>query len=379
MSKPKVVVVRGHQANLMELRAWEHLRDEFDITVLATKRGEGDIADLDVPKRIVATRRDLLPTGGIGDMAVHLPGDGYRHLEAALDGADIVHSAELGPWLSAQPAKLKARFDYRLVLTYWETIPFHHAYRTKRAGVNRDLTMAAADLFLPTTERSANCLRLEGVEDARIQVCPPGIDTTRFQIPRLPVDPAAPVILSPGRLVWEKGHQDVIRAAAALTRGLVTRPDGSRVAPKLVIVGGGSDEKRLRYYVTDLGLQHVVEFRNHVPYSEMPGLFAGAACMVLGSLPLWHWEEQFGLVLAEAMAGQTPIVAARSGAIPEVVQDAGVFFDPGDWMQLAKTLAAGPLASPPHNPTPRPDLVELYSSEQYAQRIGEAYRRVLAN
>jgi glycosyltransferase involved in cell wall biosynthesis len=100
--------------------------------------------------------------------------------------------------------------------------------------------------------------------------------------------------------------------------------------------------------------------------------------MVLGSLPLWHWEEQFGLVLAEAMAGQTPIVAARSGAIPEVVQDAGVFFDPGDWMQLARALAAGPLAHPPLNPAPRPDLVEAYSSEQYAQRIGEAYRRVLA-
>ena len=378
MNKPRVVVVRGHQANLMELRAWEHLRDEFDITVLATKRGARDIAGLDVPQRIVSTRRDLLPTGGIGDLAVHLPGDGYRDLEAALAGADIVHSAELGPWLSAQPAKLKARFGYQLVLTYWETIPFHHAYRTKRAGVNRDLTLAAADLFLPTTERSAHCLRLEGVDDARIQVCPPGIDTTRFQIPRLPNDPTSPVILSPGRLVWEKGHQDAIRAVAALTRGLVTRADGSRLAPRLVIVGGGSDEKRLRRYAADLDLRDAVEFRNHVPYAEMPGLFAGAACMVLGSLPLWHWEEQFGLVLAEAMAGQTPIVAARSGAIPEVVQDAGVFFDPGDWMQLARALAAGPLAHPPLNPAPRPDLVVAYSSEQYAQRIGEAYRRVLA-
>ena len=195
MSRPKVVVVRGHQANLMELRAWEHLRDDFDVTVLVTKRGESGISDLDVPKRIVATRRDLLPNGGVGDMAVHLPGDGYRHLEAAVANADIVHSAELGPWLSAQPAKLKARFDYRLVLTYWEPIPFHHAYRTKRAGANRDLTLEAADLFLPTTERAANCLRLEGVDDTRIRVCPPGIDTSRFAIPRRPVDPAAPMIL----------------------------------------------------------------------------------------------------------------------------------------------------------------------------------------
>ena len=374
MTKPKVVVVRGHQANLMELRAWEHLRDAFDVTVLVTKQALSGLADLDLPKRVVATRRDLLPRGRVADMAVHLPGDGYRDLEAALEGADIVHSAELGPWLSAQPAQLKRALGFRLVLTYWETIPFHHAYRTRRAGANRDLALPAADLFLPTTERAAECLRLEGVDEARIRVCLPGIDTTRFRIPRQPSD-GAPIVLSPGRLVWEKGHQDVIRAIAAIGRGLVP---ASGPAPRLVVVGGGPDRGRLERYAADLGVDRLVEFRDHVPYQEMPALFASAACMVLASLPLWHWEEQFGLVLAEAMAGETPIIASRSGAIPEVVQDAGRLFEPGDWMGLARTLVEGPLASPPVNPAPRPDLVDLYSSQAYAMRIGDAYRSVLA-
>lgn len=374
MTKPKVVVVRGHQANLMELRAWEHLRDAFDVTVLVTKHALPGLADLDLPKRVVATRRDLMPRGRVADMAIHLPGDGYRDLEAALEGADIVHSAELGPWLSAQPAQLKRKLGFRLVLTYWETIPFHHAYRTRRAGANRDLTLPAADLFLPTTERAAECLRLEGVDEARIRVCLPGIDTTRFRIPRQPAD-GTPIVLSPGRLVWEKGHQDVIRAIAAIERGLVP---ASGPAPRLVVVGGGPDRGRLERYTADLGVDRLVEFRDHVPYQEMPALFASAACMVLASLPLWHWEEQFGLVLAEAMAGETPIVASRSGAIPEVVGDAGRLFEPGDWMGLARTLVDGPLASPPVNPASRPDLVDLYSSRAYAERIGDAYRSVLA-
>lgn len=376
MTKPRVVVLRGHQANLMELRAWEHLREEFDVTVLVTRRTADGLAELDLPKAVVPTRRDLLPPGRLADMAVHVPGDRYRDLEPALDGADIVHSAELGPWLSAQPARLKARLGFRLVLTYWETIPFHHAYRTRRAGNNRDVTLPVADLFLPTTQRAAECLRLEGVDETRIRVCPPGIDTRRFRIPRTPA-PGAPVVLSPGRLVWEKGHQDAIRAIAALHRGLVSLPAGSS-APRLVIVGGGPDGARLRRYAADLDVGDAVEFHDHVPYTEMPCLFASAACMVLASLPVWHWEEQFGLVLAEAMAGETPIVASRSGAIPEVVEDAARLFEPGDWMGLARTLAAGPLAMPTDNPRARPDLVERYSSEAYAGRIADAYRQVLA-
>ena len=35
-------------------------------------------------------------------------------------------------------------------------------------------------------------------------------------------------IVSPGRLVWEKGHQDVLRALAPLHRGIVPLPDGER-------------------------------------------------------------------------------------------------------------------------------------------------------
>jgi glycosyltransferase involved in cell wall biosynthesis len=376
VSKPTITVVRGHQANLMELRAWEFLRDDFDVTVLATPRGLAGLEGLDLPKRVVATRRDLLPRGRVADMAVHLPGDGYRDLERALAGSDVVHSAELGPWLSAQPARLKARLGFRLVLTYWETIPFHHAYRTRRAGANRDETLPATDLFLPTTERAAACLRLEGVDEDRIRVCPPGIDTRRFAIART-ADPSAPQVLSPGRLVWEKGHQDAIRAVAALKRGNVPGVSPLPTPVRLVIVGQGPDGARLRRYAADLGVSDLVDFRDHVPYAEMPGLFARSACMVLASLPLWHWEEQFGLVLAEAMAGDTPIVAARSGAIPEVVGDAGRYFDPGDWLGLAQVLAAGPLATPPDNPAPRPDLVERYSSEAYAERIAAAYRAVL--
>ena len=86
----------------------------------------------------------------------------------------------------------------------------------------------------------------------------------------------------------------------------------------MLLVGAGPERERLLRYAAELGLGDRVEIRA-VPYAEMPAVFAAASCVVLGSLSIPLWEEQFGMVLAEAMAAGAPILASSSGAIPEVV------------------------------------------------------------
>jgi glycosyltransferase involved in cell wall biosynthesis len=121
-----------------------------------------------------------------------------------------------------------------------------------------------------------------------------------------------------------------------------------------------------------------VEFRESVPYAEMPGVFAMASCLVLASLPTMHWEEQFGMVLAEAMAAHVTVVAASSGAIPEVVGGSGELFRPGDYVGLAELLARGPLAEPPGTRrAPEPERLERYSIAAAGARLRAAYDRVL--
>jgi glycosyltransferase involved in cell wall biosynthesis len=109
----------------------------------------------------------------------------------------------------------------------------------------------------------------------------------------------------------------------------------------------------------------------------MGAVFASAACVVLASLPVWHWEEQFGMVLAEALVSGTPVITTRSGVIPDVVGNSATLVDPGDWVGLARELAEGPLNNPPVVPTIDPHFADVYSIESYADRLCSAYRRVL--
>ncbi len=390
---PRVLIVRGHLATPWELRPWRELPAPWEASFLKTRSNQFDVGELDLPAEPAGALRDRLPKGFLGELAAGVLGDRYlADADAAFARADIVHAEELSFWFAADAARRKARHGYKLVQTVWETLPFLSTYRNRHARRFREEVLAATDLFLPATERAREALLLEGVEPERMEVCAPGIDLARFTgvVPAAP--PTEHVLLSPGRLVWEKGHHDALRAVAALHRGIVSLPGGGRAAPRLRIVGSGPEEPRLRAYAAELGLAEVVDFGS-VRYAEMPQVFASASAMVLGSLsmagaayhlrdvPRVFWEEQFGLVLAEAMAAGLPIVTTTSGAIPEVVAGSGAeLVAPGDWMGMARALAAGPLARPPGTRAPHsPELVERYSTAAAAARLAGAYARVLAS
>lgn len=384
----RVVVVRGHLVNPWELRPWALLAERFEVTTLVTRRNVFDAGAVPLKQARVRALRDVLPSGRIGDMAMGVIRDRYLDADAELSRADIVHAAELSFWFSGEMARAKAGNRFKLVLTVWETIPFLATYRNRLARVYREQTLAATDLFLAATERARDALLLEGVEHERIQVCYPGIDVERFSKAARPEPPPEEhVIISPGRLVWEKGHQDVMRAVASISRGLVPATDRAR--PRVLIVGAGPEEERLRAYADELGIGDAVEFRS-VPYDAMPDLYARASCMVLASLatasggywlgdrPRFFWEEQFGLVLAEAMAAGLPILASQSGAIPEVAGDSASYFLPGDWMGLARLLAAGALSRPPGTRVEHSEeRVRRYSAPAMAERLAAAYDLVL--
>jgi glycosyltransferase involved in cell wall biosynthesis len=83
--------------------------------------------------------------------------------------------------------------------------------------------------------------------------------------------------------------------------------------------------------------QHQVDDRvimtGFVPDDDLVYLYSRAAALVLPSL-----VEGFGLPAVEAMACGTPVVASRAGSLPEVVGDAGLYFDPTDIGSMARAI-----------------------------------------
>ena len=153
-TRPRVVVLRGHHANIGELRPWELLRDRYEIEVVTTARADQRLEGLDVPWTTARTRRrgparTARDTGDSSDRRC-VPRRGV-----AVRGAAIVHTAELGPWFAAQPARLRREHRFRLVTTVWETIPFRatfalHGRRRTAVPCSRDGSLSADDGARPS-------------------------------------------------------------------------------------------------------------------------------------------------------------------------------------------------------------------------------------
>ncbi len=108
-----------------------------------------------------------------------------------------------------------------------------------------------------------------------------------------------------------------------------------KLEAKLILVGEGSQRAELAKLVQELGLEQKVVFKGKLLLAETKTLMKNCYCLVLPSL-----SEGFGRVIIEAFALAKPVVASRTGAIPELVQDNynGFLVEPKSSQQLAEKL-----------------------------------------
>jgi glycosyltransferase involved in cell wall biosynthesis len=183
-----------------------------------------------------------------------------------------------------------------------------------------------ADYALAGTASAGDVLRAKGFASG-VSVIPQfGTDPDLFR----PCDAVAErpfTIGYIGRLVEEKGVRLLLEAAAGL-------PGDWR----LRLVGGGPLRAELEAQANQLGIADRVAFIGQIASTDMPPQYHELDVLVLPSLTRPNWKEQFGRVLVEAMASGIPVIGSDSGAIPDVIGEAGIITHEGDTAALRNSI-----------------------------------------
>ena len=148
----------------------------------------------------------------------------------------------------------------------------------------------------------------------------------------------------------------------------------------LLMTGKGPMVEELLQRARTLGVGERTHILPPVPYEQVPSLLRSMDILVLPSLEARYWIEQFGRVLIEAMACGVPVVASKTGEIPEVLGSAGVLVPPGDRAALAEalvTLVRDHSARSRLSVAGRARVVEKYDAQAVAARFLDVVRGVL--
>jgi len=173
-----------------------------------------------------------------------------------------------------------------------------------------------------------------GIPRHRIATVHCGLDHDRFALADLPPRDAAPLVVCWSRLRRYKSNDVAIRAFAEIRRALP--------AARLLVMGRGPDEARLRRLTRRLGLDEATTFTGHLPAAEMVRTLHRAQ-VCLNPSP----KEGWGLTVVEANACGVPVIASDRPGLRDSVRDGqtGLLVPYGDahaMAQAALTLLHDP-------------------------------------
>ncbi len=248
-------------------------------------------------------------------------------LRRALAGADLVHAHGLRAGLVAAAAA-RGRGRRALVVTLHNALPDRSGPLRRVLARAERATVRAADVVLAASGDLAENARRLGARDVRVApvaapALPPATRTRDDVRAELGLADGRPLVLAVGRLHPQKGYDVLLDAAASWAAG--PRP------PLVVVAGDGPLDAELSARIAAERLPVTLLGRR----TDVADLLAAADLAVLPS----RWEAR-SLTAQEALRAGTPLVAARTGGLPELLGDAAELVPPGDAAALAAAVDA---------------------------------------
>ena len=267
-------------------------------------------------------------------------------MAAAVKGAELVHShtwyANLGGHLS------KLMWSIPHVMTIHSLEPLR-PWKAEQLGGGYALSMfcertaiEGADAVIAVSrgvrQDVLDCY--SAVDPGRVHVIHNGIDPEIYQprpspetLSRFGIDPKRPFVLFNGRITRQKGLPLLLAAALKLDRQhqvviVASSPDTPEIAAEVAALAARVSTERGNLIWIDhfIAREELIHLHSHATVFVCPSIY-----------------EPFGLVILEAMACETPVVASRVGGIPEIVVEGEtgylVDLDPADPDRFTTGLA----------------------------------------
>lgn len=276
---------------------------------------------------------------------------------AATEGATRLVCAHLHllpvAWLAQ---RFNPKLKYYLVahgIDVWRpysSLESHSLRRAERILCISDYTRRQILRFCPSLDPS------------RLIIVPNTLDPLFVPPPTPPArPPGGPRVLTVGRLTKAdtyKGFDTLIEAMPAFEK--------ENPGATLRIVGGGDDLPRLRALVSELNLGSSVTFTGIIDDAALRSEYAACDLFALPSR-----KEGFGLVFLEAMTYGKACLGARSGGVPEVINDdVGVLADYGNIPEIAAALSE--LITHPRDPEACRRHADSFAFPAFKRRLAAA-------
>ena len=222
---------------------------------------------------------------------------------------------------------------------------------------NKEVLEEYVDLFLPPSKFMMDTCVEGGYKPEKFRVLCNFIDVTKVkglkgeEVKRLKGD----YYVYLGRVNEVKGVRTLCKAAAQLDK-------------RLVVIGGGELLPELQKTYVDCKR---IEFKGQMQWEEFMPILRGARFMVLPA----EWSENNPLTVIESQSLGTPVLGARIGGIPELIDEgvSGMTFTSGDVEDLKDKIVKMSEHEFDYDAIAK-NAIERYSSEAYYEKLMKYYK-----